>query len=475
MDNDFDYQKYINNNNNENVNNKNVAIKDDLDKRTLKDKFIERNISIESSEQCSSSKTKFQAPDGGWGWVIVFASFMINMISDGIPCSFGVIFVDLNDHFKAGKSKTSWVGSIFLSIPLLTGPLASALTDRFGCRKVTIVSGVLSALGFIIGYYASTLEQLFIAFSISGIGLSLSCVASVVIVAYYFEKRRSLATGLSVCGTGIGTFIFPPLTIYLLNEFTWRGTLLIYAGIFLNIIVFGALMRDLDFCDDDESNSSSDYSSETRSINEKIAPCQSKTYLHSMSVNESNNNDINDLSSINNCSSSLINIPTYISHNGSISLPKEILTEISSKENSSLRKLFNRFPNLECNYLTKNSKLEPPKNKLKLNGDESNPSNGSKHSLNIEYPKRRSIIKNARSPSLFSLRRFSNSIYEPRVHYLRNLKLPRGSITYRGAMLNIKKYKLRPSSSAPDIYRNSMMTINVTQQVSIIFMFRLFN
>ena len=53
---------------------------------------------------------------------------------------------------------------------------------------------------------------------LTGFGLSLCYVAAVVIVAYYFERRRSLATGLSVCGGGIGTFLFAPFTQYLMGE-----------------------------------------------------------------------------------------------------------------------------------------------------------------------------------------------------------------------------------------------------------------
>ena len=57
-------------------------------------------------------------------------------------------------------------------------------------------------------------------------GLSVCYVSAVVIVAYYFERRRSLATGISVCGTGAGTFIFPPLVELLLQvrrKILWRA------------------------------------------------------------------------------------------------------------------------------------------------------------------------------------------------------------------------------------------------------------
>lgn len=44
-------------------------------------------------------------------------------------------------------------------------------------------------------------------------------------------------------------------------------------------------------------------------------------------------------------------------------------------------------------------------------------------------------------------------------HYLRDIKMHRNSVMYRGAMMNIAKYKLR-ASSCPNIYRNSMIHID---------------
>lgn len=45
----------------------------------------------------------------------------------------------------------------------------------------------------------------------------------------------------------LGTFVFAPLTQFLLGEYGWRGTTLILAGLFLNLCVCGALMRDLEW------------------------------------------------------------------------------------------------------------------------------------------------------------------------------------------------------------------------------------
>lgn len=133
-----------------------------------------------------------------------------------------------------------------MAMPMLSGPVASFMTDRFGCRKVAMFGAILAAIGFGASAFVDSMVVLFFTFGVfSGFGLSLCYVAAVVIVAYYFEEKRSMATGLAVSGSGIGTMIFAPLTRYLLNEYGWRGTVLVLAGLILNICVCGALMRDL--------------------------------------------------------------------------------------------------------------------------------------------------------------------------------------------------------------------------------------
>ncbi len=53
---------------------------------------------------------------------------------------------------------------------------------------------------------------------------------AVIAVGFYFEKKRALATGISVCGSGIGTFILAPFSNTLLDHYGWRGALVIMAG-----------------------------------------------------------------------------------------------------------------------------------------------------------------------------------------------------------------------------------------------------
>lgn len=84
-----------------------------------------------------------------------------------------------------------------------------------------------------------------IFFVIAGLGFGLMYLPAIVSVTHYFESKRSFATGLAVCGSGLGTFIFAPLSKILVDEYRWQGAALIESAIILNCILCGALFRPL--------------------------------------------------------------------------------------------------------------------------------------------------------------------------------------------------------------------------------------
>ncbi|XP_014242664.1 monocarboxylate transporter 3 isoform X2 [Cimex lectularius] len=187
-------------------------------------------------------------PDGGYGWVIVFASFMCNMIVDGIAYTFGVFLGEFVEFFGEGKGKTAWVGSLLSGMYLSAGPIVSALTNKFGCRAVCIAGSIIGCLAFVLSIFSPNVNVLMITYGfMGGVGFGLIYLPAVVCVGYYFETKRSLATGIAVCGSGFGTFTFAPLATFLLEHFGWQGANLILAGLILNCAVFGAMMRPLEF------------------------------------------------------------------------------------------------------------------------------------------------------------------------------------------------------------------------------------
>ena len=89
-------------------------------------------------------------------------------------------------------------------------------------------------------------SQLRFVAALSGFGFGLVYVPAIVAVGFYFEKKRSFAIGIAVCGTGAGTFLLSPINRILIDRYSWEGAFLIKAAIILNIIVCGMVMRPVE-------------------------------------------------------------------------------------------------------------------------------------------------------------------------------------------------------------------------------------
>lgn len=423
-----------------------------------------------SASSGRSAEFSVTPPDGGWGWVVVFAAFITNMIADGVTLSYGILYIAFLEYFRESNSKTAWVGSLFMGIQLLAGPISSSLTDRFGCRRVTIAGGLLASCGFILSSFANSLEVLFFTFGImSGFGLALCSVAAVVIVAYYFEKRRSFATGLSLCGSGIGTFLFAPFMKHLIDQYAWRGATLILAGCFLNIVVCGALMRDLDGSTK-KARSEKSLKTSTESISQKSQPTPDElrrllqggilaaAVEGATSASSSIPEDLKDCERLCN---SLVQLPTFLKQGEH--LPKE-LVEKMGKQGVNYEFFMENYPHLVMSHSASEQQLDTANASDHVGVCANNNNN------NLLSPPLTAlnggVIVDRNSPHVRH-RQGQQTTRRLSAAYFHNLRLHRRSITHRNAMLNTHRYHIR-ASSCPDIYRNSMITIAQEEEDEVI-------
>ncbi|XP_053381276.1 monocarboxylate transporter 12-B-like [Mercenaria mercenaria] len=182
------------------------------------------------------------APDGGRGWVVVFAALVFSIIYDGCSNAFGILYIQILEGFNETKSNTAWTGSLFFSMPLLLAPTAGIITANIGPRLATMLGGLIVTVGFAIGSCSTSIPMLVIFYGLfGGIGMSLPYFSTFQIVTDYFDEKLALAFGIAECGAGLGTVIFAPLTEYFISTYGWRGALLVISGLVSNIIVCGAL------------------------------------------------------------------------------------------------------------------------------------------------------------------------------------------------------------------------------------------
>ncbi|XP_022648692.1 monocarboxylate transporter 12-like isoform X3 [Varroa jacobsoni] len=208
------------------------------------------------------------APDGGYGWVIVCTSFLCFVVVDGTIFSMGRFLEEFEKHFNSSKSKTAWVASIMSGWYLLVGPIAAGLSNALGCRVVAILGSVLAAAGLALSASASTISQLyFTAGCMTGIGFGFIYLPAACTISFYFEKKRAFATGIAVCGSGMGGFILGPVTNWLVNELGWQSSLYVLACMALSCSFITALFKPLNAAELPDNQDDEDATEETKHLN----------------------------------------------------------------------------------------------------------------------------------------------------------------------------------------------------------------
>ncbi|XP_076855670.1 monocarboxylate transporter 4 [Brachyhypopomus gauderio] len=190
--------------------------------------------------------TGVKAPDGGWGWAVLFGCFVITGFSYAFPKAVSVFFKELIREFGVGYSDTAWISSILLAMLYGSGPLCSVLVNRFGCRPVMMVGGLFASTGMILASFATSIVHIYLSTGvITGLGLALNFQPSLIMLNRYFSEKRPLANGLAAAGSPVALCCLSPLGQALQYQYGWRGGFLILGGMLLNCCACGALMRPL--------------------------------------------------------------------------------------------------------------------------------------------------------------------------------------------------------------------------------------
>lgn len=442
---------------------------------------------------------------------------------------------------------------------------------------MTMIGGIIGCSGFVLSAFSNSVEVLFITFGvISGLGLGVIYVSAVVSIAFWFESKRTFATGIGASGTGLGTFVYAPFTHWLIETYGWRGATLILGGTLLNFCVFGALMIDPEWLIEENklenrsqsmatfSNSSMVCLDEIKKLLENGAPKEDVLDTLVTNFNTEANQMIDDLdvAGAKKYQSELL-LPTFITGTDHLdgyrpgsrrslhklkspetisrsevfhplmNKPKSVkiskqctiasIESLSPSEKASTYADFAEFENISLNFsfddkrpslgdsdegymtcrrsgmhgsrfslneliIAKPTAIDAIKEDFRRSFrgnslnivyehevfepiDQSSPPDNyhkaNKSDFVITMPHsmtkaRKSTKKHSATMPAGNLKRNPSLRYS---NYLKNMRVHRNSIHYRGAMLNTHRYRLK-ASSCPNIYRNSMTTIAKEDEVS---------
>ncbi|KAJ5663123.1 hypothetical protein N7507_003854 [Penicillium longicatenatum] len=155
-------------------------------------------------------------PDGGYGWVCAVAAAVVNAHSWGFNSAYAIFLAYyLKNNIFPGASRLDYafVGSLSLTTMFLLSPVATMSTRRYGIRKTMFVGVILESASLISASFASQIWHLFLTQGLPfGMGMGMLFIPVASVVPQWFTSKRSLASGVSLSGAGLGGFVYSLVT-----------------------------------------------------------------------------------------------------------------------------------------------------------------------------------------------------------------------------------------------------------------------
>ena len=160
------------------------------------------------------------------GGKVLLAGFLGTMCGAS-PLPFnvlGFLFKPLEAEFGWNVQQVSVGITIFGVTAALLAPVFGWLADRFGVRRVAILSLIGFILAFsslyftpsqLIGFYA-------LWFLVGLIGIGSTPVTWSRGISLWFVRQRGLALGIMLVGTSAAAFVVPQIAVWAISNFGWR-------------------------------------------------------------------------------------------------------------------------------------------------------------------------------------------------------------------------------------------------------------
>ena len=166
-----------------------------------------------------------------YGWYMVACGWVSLTLGYGVLFSAPLIFFESwSDTFGWARGTISNAFSLTLLVVALTSPVAGKITDKYGAQPVMFFGGVTMGLGILLLRWIAEPWHLYGALMIAALGFAFAVAVPVnVLIARWFERRRSFAIAITYTGIGAGGLVGIPIAAAFINLYGWHLTSTILA------------------------------------------------------------------------------------------------------------------------------------------------------------------------------------------------------------------------------------------------------
>ena len=230
--------------------------------------------------------------DSCLAWMVCLGAFLTNLTIIGIDNSFGVVIGSVIELLDDTTSNVSWIHSIHSTFMFFFASISSILLKKFGFRSVILLGTILSCSSYLASIFLQNYIGLLLTYGIiGGAGAGLLFSPSNIATTQYFDKWKSVSTGISMSGGGCGTMAVSLLCNYVNINFGVKGYFTAICLVSSLTLIFGFFASPIKSVNEGDSSSETN----TPKSNDKIGPVK-KSVPKIVITNENSDEQITTLS-----------------------------------------------------------------------------------------------------------------------------------------------------------------------------------
>ncbi|MGB0997947.1 MAG: MFS transporter, partial [Pseudomonadales bacterium] len=168
--------------------------------------------------------------DPSYGWVMVFAVFVLSALSFGALGSVSVFLKPLSTEFGWSRGETAFGYTVISFSSALFGILWGYIADRYGSRYFGFVAAVaMTASLFLLSKNQSIYQFYALYFLFGAFGNAMLTSPLYANVGFWFQQRPGLALGITAAGGAVGQGIMPLCAGLAISAYGWQNAYVILA------------------------------------------------------------------------------------------------------------------------------------------------------------------------------------------------------------------------------------------------------
>ena len=170
----------------------------------------------------------------GW-WLVGFSGIIMVLATVPLFHAMSVWAVALERNFGWSRTQLSLALTFTRVEGGVMGPMEGYLSDRIGTRRMVFIGLLVLAAGWLLFGQVRNLWMFYLAFVVMSLGQGLGgWVPLMTLLNHWFVRRRAMAMGLAMMGSGLGAMLLVPAIAWAIDpdqdRLGWRLTATIVAG-----------------------------------------------------------------------------------------------------------------------------------------------------------------------------------------------------------------------------------------------------